>query len=140
MSKPGVDEDIFWGHVEKSTDSDGCWIWTGSNSKPFPNAAVYGKYTHRGVAHRVAYELLVGPIPEGLELDHLCRVTLCVNPAHLEPVTRAENQRRRSAARTHCKHGHALTPDNIAPYAKGRACLTCARRRSREAKRRQAVA
>lgn len=69
-----------------------CWLWLGSL-----NNAGYGKLTVRRVnlyAHRFAHECLVGPVPEGLELDHLCRVRRCVNPDHLEPVTRSENVRR----------------------------------------------
>jgi hypothetical protein len=82
------------------------------------------------MAHRVAYELVIGQIPAGLELDHLCRNVVCVNPAHLEPVTRAENMRRRSAAQTHCKHGHEFTPENTYYYWHGgrhRACRACGR-------------
>ena len=72
--------------------TDTCWIWRGTILK-----IGYGScsYRHRATyAHRIAYEIYVGPIPRGLELDHLCRVTRCVNPAHLEPVTHAENMRR----------------------------------------------
>ena len=128
MSKPGVDQKVFWGHVDKSPERDGCWVWTGSSSKPWPSAGEYGKYTNRGVAHRVAYEMTVGPIPAGLELDHLCLNTLCVNPDHLEPVTRAENMRRRMALVTHCKNGHELTDDNRIGDTKR--CVTCARARA----------
>lgn len=82
----------FWMRVDKA-DAEGCWLWTG--------AVVgdgYGRFSHDLYAHRYAYELLVGPIPDGLHIDHLCRTPLCVNPAHMEPVTAAENNRRRSAA------------------------------------------
>jgi hypothetical protein len=82
--------DRFWSKVDRSGP---CWLWTGGTSN-----AGYGhfhptKRQGKG-AHRVAYELVRGPIPEGLELDHLCRVVTCVNPDHLEPVTHAENMRR----------------------------------------------
>lgn len=74
----------------------GCWIWTGAQLKG------YGRLSTRsnpsGLAHRIVYSALVGPIPDGLTLDHLCQNTLCVNPAHLEPVTASENLRRRHAA------------------------------------------
>lgn len=78
-------EERFWANVIKGPT---CWEWTGAqvgraNEK-------YG-HTRMGMAHRVAYELLVGPIPKGLVLDHLCRNRLCVNPAHLEPVTQRTN-------------------------------------------------
>lgn len=86
-------------------------------------------------AHRFAYQHLVGPIPEGLVLDHLCRNRTCLNPAHLEPVTLVENVMRgespyaRKKRQTHCKHGHLLSPDNLYPRSDGtRRCRTCARR------------
>jgi hypothetical protein len=75
-----------------ATQADDCWLWTGCVGD-----GGYGQVTiaqRRHKAHRAVYELLVGPIPEGLDLDHLCRVRRCVNPDHLEPVTRSENLRR----------------------------------------------
>lgn len=77
------------------------------------------------------YEAFVGPIPDGLQIDHLCRVRHCVNPAHLEPVTIAENVRRGAAAQTHCKYGHEYTPENTVIHHGGRECRTCNRIRSR---------
>jgi hypothetical protein len=85
--------------------------------------------------HRVAYELLVGPIPEGLELDHLCRNTRCVNPEHLEPVTGRENLMRavsswaaKNAAKTHCPQGHPYDEENTKVKRDGgRACRACGR-------------
>jgi len=71
----------------------GCWIWVAARD----NGSGYGRLTHNGrlqLAHRLAYEAWVGPIPAGLEIDHLCRVKGCVKPSHLEPVTHAENTRR----------------------------------------------
>ena len=90
---------------------DGCWIWQGR-----PTNAGYGSYTKWNdrtyVAHRYVYEVFKGAIPDGLDLDHLCRVRMCVNPNHLEPVTRSENLRRGYLARTTCRNGHDLTfPD-----------------------------
>lgn len=78
----------------------GCWLWTGSITRA-GYGRIRGADAHDGrtvLAHRLAYELLVGPIPQGLHLDHLCRVRRCVNPEHLEPVTLAENNRRAAAA------------------------------------------
>lgn len=74
----------------------GCWMWTASLKRTgYGQIRVYGHYTR---AHRAAYELYVGPIPEGMHIDHLCRTKACVNPAHLEPVSQAENTRRGDTA------------------------------------------
>jgi hypothetical protein len=82
-------EERFWAKVNKT---ETCWLWTGAkHEKGYGLLKVAGQM-HR--AHRFVYELLVGPIPEGLSLDHLCRVRNCVNPNHLEPVTTGENIRR----------------------------------------------
>jgi len=106
-----------------------CWVWQGSKA-----TGGYGSAGHRGrtvLVHRLMWQLVRGPIPEGLTLDHLCRNTACCNPAHLEPVTNRENILRGSsfaavnARKTHCKHGHALTPENTYRGAKGRICRTC---------------
>lgn len=127
----------FWAKVDKRGTED-CWPWQGGKM-----STGYGHFTWRGeglregvhVAHRIAYELLIGPIPDGLTLDHLCRNPPCCNPAHLEPVSIRENIQRAKAARTHCKHGHELTPENT--YRKPssperRYCLICTRRYGRE--------
>ncbi len=91
--------------------------------------------------HKVAYELVCGDVPAGLELDHLCRNRLCCNPAHLEPVTSAENKRRgdglRNAAKnkkakTHCSHGHPFSGANLRLIPQGRRCRACEQRRKRE--------
>lgn len=118
-------------HVDVG-DGSGCWIWTGWRQK-----AGYGRVSFHArtqLAHRFFYELLVGPIPEGLELDHVCHTQAqgcragmlcphrpCVRPEHLEPVTRKVNHRRgwanettreRHAAITHCKRGHEFNERN----------------------------
>lgn len=97
----------------------GCWLWMGSVSDEG-----YSKST----AHRTVYRRLVGPIPDGLHLDHLCRVPSCVNPQHLEPVTNPENQRRGFfATKTRCKNGHPFEGRNLVVYAPTgqRICRQC---------------
>lgn len=116
-------------HAGYAVTEAGCWQW-----KRSLNSRGYGLISERGVvllAHRVSYELHVGAIPEGLQIDHLCRNKACVNPGHLEPVTaRLNNLRRPDVHKSHCVHGHALTPDNtiVKRRANGheiRNCRTC---------------
>lgn len=109
-----TDAERFWAKVEKS---DGCWLWrAGANGVGYGNFWCGGKTV---LAHRWVYEQEVGPIPDGLDLDHLCRVRICVNPAHLEPVTRYVNNLRIpggmvevAVSKTHCKNGHEFTEEN----------------------------
>lgn len=123
----------FWGKVRKS---ETCWHWGASlDGKGY--GQVYsgtGRPDKRMLrAHRVAYELQVGSVPDGLDLDHKCGRRSCVNPDHLEPVTRAENLRRSSlvlatinAAKTHCKRGHPFNEGNTYVDAEGRrSCKKC---------------
>lgn len=114
---------------------DDCWLWPGGlNTKGYVTTMFEGR---RIQAHRLAYELLVGPIPEGLRLDHLCRVRHCLNPAHLEPVTDRENALRGvgicsiNARKTHCSHGHPYDDENTLPRvgSRGRYCRACIRNR-----------
>lgn len=144
-------EERFWLKVDRRS-VDACWPWLASK-----DAAGYGNFSRTPVgpykrvtkAHRIAYELLVGSIPTGLTIDHLCRNTSCVNPAHMEPVTLQENMRRGNcistqyARRTHCKRGHALTPENMMIWGANtknpgkRACRLCKNLKSAESKRRR---
>lgn len=99
--------------------NSGCWLWLGGLSHG------YGVLDQRG-AHCISYEHHIGPIPDGLELDHKCRTRACVNPWHLEPVTHAENIRRAYRTQTHCKRGHPLSGDNLTPHRDGRRqCRAC---------------
>ena len=126
-------EPRFWAKVDKNgpvpehcPELGPCWVWTSAAmGKGYREGKGYGLFglNRRGYpAHRLAYQLLIGDIPDGLQLDHVCRNTRCVNPAHLEPVTHQENVARFAALQTHCKHGHPLPA-----YVMGqrRICLIC---------------
>lgn len=116
---------------------DPCWPWVGSMKRDgygIVGLRVDGKRTSRN-AHRAVYELLVGPIPAGLQLDHLCRTPACVNPAHLEPVTNGENVKRGLTARGVFACGHPVTPENTAQTRETRRCRTCLRARDAAQKR-----
>lgn len=123
-------------------DESGCWCWIASQNKSGYALLRWNGSTRR--AHRVVYQLLVGEIPAGLQLDHLCRVRHCVNPAHLEPVTQRENLLRgdtipaKHATKTHCPKGHPLAGDNLVCWRLQRGqrdCLTCHREYQRERQR-----
>lgn len=135
----------FWTKVDKAgavpahrPDLGPCWLWTGTVSRKG-----YGHHGWEGatrITHRIAYQLVVGPIPEGLELDHLCRNRACCNPDHLEAVTHAINALRGisanaiNARKTHCLRGHEFTPENTRIDSFGRHCRAC--RRVRDAEKR----
>lgn len=135
----GDDHRRFWVKVDKQPGEDGCWLWTSAK-----NHAGYGVFqlrTQTARAHRWIYEQEVGSIPEGLQLDHLCRTRSCVRPSHLEPVTARENTMRgegpsaRNAQKTHCFRGHLLAGNNLIIKSKQRDCRTCARQRQRDSRR-----
>ena len=125
---------------------DACWPWTGqTNARGYGLARLSGETRHRQMAHRTVYELLVGPVPAGLVLDHVCHNIdttcaggddcphrRCVNPAHLDPVTCGENLARSphtpqavKAALTHCQRGHEFTPENTGRKVGRRYCRAC---------------
>ncbi len=130
--------DRFRAKVDTSAGLFGCWIWAGAKSdRGYGQIQVAGKTAY---AHRTGYELIAGAIPEGLQIDHLCRVQLCVNPSHLEAVTPAVNNLRsesvsaRSARATHCLHGHPFDSNNVyhRPGTHQRMCRECGRSRRRK--------
>lgn len=123
-------------------DSNGCWLWQRARHKTTGYAVITLQNRQR-LAHRAAYELFVGPIPEGLTIDHLCRVKHCVNPEHLEPVTMRENTLRGespaalNAQKELCKRGHTF--DRV-DAAGRRVCRRCKSDLQRAARRKAAVA
>jgi hypothetical protein len=117
----------FWEKVYPCPMS-GCWVWLAAADRGYGHYFISRK-RKSARAHRVAYETLVGAIPDVLELDHLCRVRYCVNPAHLEPVTRSQNMLRSPLRRcfaTHCPNGHEYTEQNTKIKSRGsRMCIAC---------------
>lgn len=136
-----MDDELSVRWWQKVMPTDGCWHWVGAKS-----AEGYGKMClwQGGIqkaykAHRIGYEYLVGLVPEGMELDHICRNRLCVNPAHLEVVPhrvntlRGESFSARNAVKTHCPRGHVLLPRS----GNSRACRECSAERMRRHRAKQ---
>jgi hypothetical protein len=130
----------FWAKVDKDgpipehrPELGPCWLWTRApTSEGYGSFWVRGKQTRQ--AHTISWELERGPVPEGLELDHLCRVRRCVRVSHLEAVPHRENVLRGvgpaaiNAAKERCNQGHRFTPENTYVDPKGnRNCQTCQR-------------
>lgn len=136
VDKNGPTPPTFWDPVLRChryrPEVGSCWLWVGG----WQRKTGYGMFGTGLLAHRFAYQLIVGAIRSGLELDHLCRVRLCVNPGHLEAVTHQENVARGLVAtrnrerarppRTHCSQGHFLE-GNVYISGSHRQCRTCAR-------------
>lgn len=119
--------------TKTKVNKHGCWVWQGSRfKKECGNYAQIrlgrGKDSKCVRAHRVSYEYFIGKVPKGLELDHLCQNTLCINPKHLEPVTHLVNMRRRKdSGLPNCKYGHKYTKQTtyIRPDNGRRECILC---------------
>lgn len=122
----------FWNSILKT---DTCWLWMGNR-----DLAGYGRFydgKKQVKAYRLIYELFIDKIPQGLSIDHLCRNKFCVNPGHLEPVTKLENLRRSplwTGNKTHCSRGHIFNNENTYIHAssKQRVCRPCQAARMRE--------
>lgn len=130
----------FWSKIDVSGGPDACWPWTahleGRGYGAFRLGSLRDGSRRMVQAHRLAYELLIGPIPEGLTIDHLCRNRICVNPAHLEVVSQRVNTLRGAtitadfAQRTHCPQGHPYDLFNTYTTPAGhRLCRACRRER-----------
>lgn len=125
-SMPGttIEEKLL---LNREIDDEGCWLWTRSRDQHgYGRLRISRTFVEK--VYRLAYELWVGPIPDGLEIDHLCRKPPCFNPTHLEAVTHGVNLVRARAAMTHCLRGHPFTSENTYVSARGsRNCRTCRR-------------
>lgn len=119
-----------------------CWQWSGANVRGYGHIRFRGKNRS---CHRLAYMLFVGEIPQGFQIDHLCRNPSCVNPAHLEAVTPRVNVLRgktvtaANAAKTHCKYGHEFTTENTQRIPTGRRCRECRNKWKRDQRRRRGI-
>lgn len=149
-------EERFWPKVNKDgpipeyrPDLGPCWIWIAGLTHGYGVIGKGGRGAGQIKAHQFTYRLFVGPVPAGMELDHLCRVRACCNPSHLEPVSHRENTLRgtgnsaRAALATHCPQGHPYDDANtyVVPKSGHRQCRTCraVQLAKRDAKRKVAV-
>lgn len=138
----------FWSYVDTSGGHDACWPWHTAAKNGYGSIYVNGRTKSNVLAHRFAYELLVGPIPDGLVIDHTCHKPdecnlgnecphrRCCNPRHLEPVSTAENNHRgntwsgRNLRKTQCPQGHPYDEENTRRLGSYRVCRECARTRT----------
>jgi len=126
---------VDWRFFSKVRQVGDCWEWRHTDSNG------YGTQFQRTLPHRWAYEYLRAPIPEGLELDHLCRNRRCVNPWHLEPVTRRVNAMRGVGSKETCVNGHPYTEENTYrdPTKGKRGCRACRQEASQRSAARKAA-
>lgn len=133
-----IHQRIPWWKKHSVVNPDDCWIWQRALT---PNGYAQASYQSKMQRlHKLVWEFFNGPVPEGLELDHLCRNRSCWNPEHLEPVTHQVNMQRGDSwwrNKTHCPLGHEYSPENTYTYPTGnRSCRICRRVTNRERKRR----
>ena len=134
-------EKRFWARVDKPDGSNACWVWQGSD-----NGTGYGQISKnykKIYVHRLSYQIHTGDIPDGMTVHHSCMNTLCVNPGHLELVTRGENTlmgyainvaASKRKAITHCRYGHEYNEKNTYVSGGSRHCRSCRLRRVKESK------
>lgn len=147
----------FWSRVDRNgpintwkPELGPCWLWLGSRRRDGGYGQIHVSYNAADrsrvvkFAHVYSYELMVGPIPVGLELDHLCRTIMCVNPTHLEPVTSDENKHRakafRLATQLTCSRGHPWKGNTVPTSDGSRVCRECVRENQAEYRVRQWLA